>query len=68
MKKYMALVLSLFCVLSLSGCASKLGGTISSAHKSFELGNVSKLTVISVDGKRFEVNDTDKLAREYQNS
>ena len=47
--------------MSLSGCASKSDGTISSVHKSFELGNASKLIVISVDGKRFGVTDTDMV-------
>ena len=56
MKKYIALILALACVLSLAGCAGKSDGIISSRYKSFELGNASNLVVISVDGKRFEFN------------
>ena len=67
MKKYIAFVLALVYVLSLVGCAGKSDGTTSSEHKSFEFENVSKLIVISVDGKRFEVNDTDTVRQITEN-
>ena len=60
MKRYIAFLFAFVYVLSLVGCASKSDGTTSSYH-SFEFENVSKLVVISVDGKRFEVTDTDTV-------
>ena len=61
MRKLVALFFVLVCVFSLAGCASK------PEYKNFEFENVSKLIVISVDGKRFEVNDTETVQQITEN-
>ena len=67
MKQYIALVLAMVCIFGLVGCAGNSGGATSSEHKSFEFKNVSKLIIISVDGKRYEVADTDKVRQITEN-
>ena len=61
MRKLVTLFFALACVCSLVGCVSK------PEYKSFEFENVSKLIVISVDGKRFEVNDIDTVQQITEN-
>ena len=61
MKKYIALVLVLTCVLGIVGCAGR------SDLLNFKFGNVSKMIVISVDVKRFEVTDTYKIRQITEN-
>lgn len=66
-RKYVVFVLALACVWRLVGCADKSGGTTTSGYKNFEAENVSKLIVISVEGKRFEVTDTDTVRKITEN-
>lgn len=66
MKKYIVFVFALVYVWSLVGCTNKSDGTTSSVHR-FAFENVSKLVVISVDGKRFEVTDTDTVQQITEN-
>ena len=67
MKKYIALVLTLVCILGLVGFASRSDGATPSEHKRFNFENVSKLIVISVDGKRYEITDTDTVRKITEN-
>ena len=67
MKKYIALVLALACVLGLAGCAGRSYGTTSSEYKSFKFENVSKLIIISIDGKRYEVTAPDTVRQITEN-
>lgn len=52
MKKLTAFIMALTCVLGLAGCSST---------KTFEMEDVQKIDLISVDGKKAEISDTDAL-------
>ena len=67
MKKCIAFVLAVFCVLSLVGCSGQPDRTTSSDNIKFVFGNISKLTVISVSGERFEVTDIDTVRQITEN-
>ena len=64
MKKISAGILSFALITAFAGCSSDAG---SDNFKSFEFENVSKMMVISVDGKRFEVTDTDMVQKITEN-
>lgn len=64
MRKISAGILSLILITAFAGCSSDTG---SNKIKSFEFENVSKMMVISVDGKKFEVTDTDMVQKITEN-
>lgn len=61
MKKLITLVLTLIFVLALAGCGQH------KEHKSFEIENAHKIVVISVDGQRVEITDTDAIQKITEN-
>lgn len=55
MKKPMLFILGLLFALALTGCSAE--------QKKFEISDVQKMAVLSVDGKKVEITDADMIRR-----